>query len=532
MAFDDLNNYPDSHEFECDICIVGAGAAGITIAKSLTSTKKNVILLESGGLEYEQATQSLYKGLNIGKKYFELIHDRLRYFGGTTNHWGGWCAPYTKEDFYEHDWITTSGWPLNKKELDPYYEIAQKVCNILPYKYLDDDWPQKDDWGNPRPTTANKFNDKKITSRVWQHSTTKFSTAYEDLLKQAKNVKVLFHANALELVATENSASIQHIVLSTIERKKATIKAKQFVLACGGLENPRLLLLSDSVNKFGIGNEHDLVGRYFMEHLEGPTAKVIFNKNQNWFRRYSPRREINGTGVTSGLCTSYSARKRLKILHHSTTIDHQIDYDSGYLSLRRIMSEAMGGEVPNNLLDDVINTAGDIDEVFKWVYHRINNEHYFPPVKPKNSYTLFSRTETEPNYNSRMYLGDKLDHFGQRQIVLDWQTSELDKQTIFKSNMLLAEEVGRLKLGRVKLADWLYDGTNEIPIDGGHHHIGTTKMSNDATNGVVDANCKVHGIDNLYIAGSSVFPTGGYVNPTLTIVALAARLADYVSTRA
>ena len=262
MSFTDLNDLTEDQQLSCDVCIIGAGAAGITLAKTLNNKNISVILLESGDMEYEQETQSLYEGSSIGRKYFNLSYDRLRYFGGATNHWGGWCSPFTKEDFYQHHWIENSGWPITKEDLDPHYKKAQKVCGIAAYKYLEKDW------ADTREIDSQQFLTDKITSRIWQHADIRFGETYGNELKNSKNINLIFHANALELVPDKNEEHIDHVIISTLSHKKSKVKAKKYIVACGGLETPRLMLLSNRINPAGIGNSHDLVGRYFMDHLE------------------------------------------------------------------------------------------------------------------------------------------------------------------------------------------------------------------------------------------------------------------------
>ncbi len=507
---------------DADICIIGAGAAGITLAWALRDSPLNVILLESGGLAYDAAIQSLYKGESVGRSYFPLDATRLRYFGGSTNHWGGWCAPLQEIDFEPRSWVPYSGWPIRKQQLDPYYATAQQLCQLGPYHYQVEDW-------NDEYRAFPPFHPDKVQIGFWQFSPpTRFGKQYRDVLEQAKNVRVFLYANVAELVTNEGASQVKAAHIRTLQGKTGTVRARVFILACGGIENARLLLLSQRTESRGLGNRHDLVGRFFMDHPHDVPAVILATEPRTLVQSFTVFTRFDGSArLVAGLGPSPAAQASQKILNCSGTVIFDTGPpETGYDAFTRVKQSLQQGEWPDDLAWRLWRMVSDLDDVFGGAW-RPKGEPYVGNV---TLVKLLGRSEQEPNPNSRITLSHERDPLGLPQARLDWRLTELDKRSVRVANELLGEELGRLSLGRLRLADWLLTDDNgwSPKMEGGHHHMGTTRMADDSRQGVVDRNCQVHGIGNFYIAGSSVFPTSGYANPTLTLVALALRLADYV----
>ena len=248
-------------QLDCDVCIIGAGAAGISMAAELEGSGLGIVVLESGGTVREDDTQDLYRGRTLGAPQFPLDLSRLRFLGGTTNHWGGLCRPFDPLDFQHRDWVPHSGWPIAFEELDPYYARAHEVCDLGPYDYTSDAW---DGIGDPGPRLARE---PAIALKVIQHSKpTRFAEKYEPLLRLSDTTRVLLHANAYEIVPSPSSRSVERVVVKLLDGRTFAVRPRAVVLACGGIENARLLLLSNRVTAEGLGNHHDLVGRYYMDH--------------------------------------------------------------------------------------------------------------------------------------------------------------------------------------------------------------------------------------------------------------------------
>ena len=191
--FVDARSVPTKTVVECDICIIGAGAAGLTLAREFSGQEFRVCLLESGGLEFDAATQSLYQGKNAGPLQIELDTERIRYFGGTTNLWGGYCRPLDEEDFEERDWVPNSGWPFRRAELEPYYERAHRLCQLGPFNYNIDAWNSDD------KNCSSPFNTGRLVTKFFQLVPTepddlrRFGRVYRDDIRSSPNTVSYTH---------------------------------------------------------------------------------------------------------------------------------------------------------------------------------------------------------------------------------------------------------------------------------------------------------------------------------------------------
>src|ERR1019366_1157622 len=267
--FIDARSVPAGTTVESDLCIVGAGAAGIAMALEFLNAGLRVSLVESGGLEFEPDAQALDAGQSVGRPYQDVATDRARYFGGTTNLWGGWCMPLDPIDFEPRDGLPYRGWPIDRTELDPWYEKAHKVLHLGPFEY------RPSSWGIRTEDTPDPFKGPHFLCRLLQSSPQpNFAGVYGPTLKQADAVTVYLHANAMHLAADDAGHEVQELRVATLSGKRFTIRSKVYVLAAGGIENARLLLVSGTADGPGLGNEHDLVGRFFMTHVEYGSSTI------------------------------------------------------------------------------------------------------------------------------------------------------------------------------------------------------------------------------------------------------------------
>lgn len=503
-----------------DLCIVGAGAAGIAIAREFASTGYTVLLVESGGLQFDRDVQDLYKGTNV-RGDFSLTTTRFRLFGGTTYVWGGWCAPLDEADFRKRAWVPHSGWPITRADLLPFYRRAQSLCQLGPYRYSVQDWPTL-------AADALRIDPQKLEHRLWQLSPpTVFGEVYREELRAAPGVTVLLNATATEIVTVQNAQSVHEVRLASLGGRRSRVSARAYVLACGGIEIPRLLLASNGVEAAGVGNGRDLVGRFFMEHPHPDAGGVLLSGGGESFRPYVER-EVGGEQVILGFGPSERAQQRLGLLNSSVAVHDPIHFEptDAWDSLMKL-SRALGEpRWPESAGSHVWTVLRDFDGVLSEAYLRARQG-------PVRGYTLTVRTETAPNPNNRVTLAAERDALGMPRVRLQWQPAALDRITAATSMKLLAEEFGRLGIGRVRINELLLQDdtrwTDNLNWVG--HHMGTTRMSGDPNAGVVDADCRVHGVANLFVASSSVFPTSGFANPTLTILALSLRLADHLKAK-
>ena len=532
--FLDARQIPRDEVVETDLCVIGGGAAGIAMAREFTGGSVKVCLVESGGLEFDADTQSLYEGNNIGREYYELDVSRLRFFGGSTNHWGGWCGLLNKIDFQRRPWVPYSGWPITRADLDPYYERADAICNVGLYIYDERVWQQLG-------YTAHPFADDKVVDNFWQMSrdawkgfagAPRFGELYGDDLKKSENVTVLLHANVTNIQANDAANSVRYLDIRTLDGNRAKVRARAYVLCCGGIENARVLLASDTVEVNGLGNGNDLVGRFFMEHPHTPCATISPEGVRHLVEQYSERlAPSNGITYRAALRLSADAQRRDKVLNGSVTIDSVTTPDSGVIAAQTIWRDIKEGRLSKDLGAKLWEMTKDLGPVMRGAYQRFVEEQ--PVVPPYSEVYLYSRSEQAPNPDSRVLLSEERDALGMRRADLDWRLTKLDKRTVKVMTQVIGTELTRLNLARVRIDDWLLESGDQWDeeMGGGHHHMGTTRMTDDPRQGVVDKNCRMHRVENLYVAGSSVFPTSGYVNPTLTIVALSLRLVDHLKTR-
>jgi len=493
-VFVDAHTLPDGHVIEADVCIIGGGAAGISMAREFIGTRHRVALLESGGFEFDAETQSLYRGRNTGLPTFDVHVNRLRYFGGTTNHWAGHCRPLDPIDFEARDWIPHSGWPLTRDELDPYYRRAQPICELGEYRYGDLEY-FTERTGLPVLELAQS----RLESVVYNQSTpTRFGHIYREEIRDARNVTVYLNANLMELETDPGARHVTAARVACLDGPRMAARARRFVLATGGMENARLLLLSSSARPAGLGNDHGLVGRYFMDHvLLRPGADISFSVPGVDLRLYRSLHEVAGGRMFSVLAAS---EERLRSERLANFRIHLVPSGPRY-------SQPAGGVVSR--LDGFRHGSAGREDGY-------------------GSIALHLVLEPVPNPESRITLGRERDRLGQRRIAVDWRLTDAELANARRALELAALEFGRLGLGRGYGA--IFADPDHWPgnLEAGKHHCGTTRMAADPTRGVVDGDCRVHGVDNLYVAGSSVFPAIGYANPTLTIVALALRLADHL----
>jgi len=500
----DARNSENNSVIEGDICIIGAGAAGISIAMEWLNSPYKIILLEGGGFNYDDKVQELYDGKTTGQHYYPLKACRLHYFGGTTGHWAGFCSTLDAIDFKKRDWVPESGWPIARADLDPFYVRAQKNLDLGPYDYSLSFWQKTHPLFKPLLT-----DDSVVWNKMWQFSPpTRFGTKYHDPIVNAKNIHLYTYANVTDITANENTSHIEVVTIKNYAGKKHNVRAKIFVLACCAIQNARILLASNKQNPRGLGNDHDLVGRNFMEHIEISSGEL-------WLAKPNPlplyHLDFGVTKVRSELAISEGRQVENKILNGTVSLT-----PLSAAKTMKPMIDLWNDNDPRKSLENL--KAGAAAES--------------QPVSLKNrSYELFTRIEQAPNPDSRITLESEKDSLGVPRATLNWVLTPLEKRSIRKIHELLGQQVGLAGIGRVKMLEYLQDkNDNSWPsfTGGGWHHMGTTRMSDDPTKGVVDANCKVHRIDNLFIAGSSCFATAGAPNPTLTLTALSLRLSDHL----
>jgi choline dehydrogenase-like flavoprotein len=517
-------------ERDSEICIIGAGAAGLTVARRLLSLGRSVILLESGGGDYEAAAADLNAGDNVGEDYYELKHARLRFFGGTTAIWGGRCAELDPIDLEPRNWVPHSGWPISYEVLSAYYREARPLFDLAPEAASADTLRRA---GAPIPV----FDPALLATPVWAFDMRFNRFAREscrDVVDHPR-CEVFFHATVTSIDAVASGGAIEHVRAASLNGRRLTVRAKAFVLAAGGLENPRLLLASNAVLPAGLGNQSDAVGRFFMEHPHARGGRIVDARAWPLLKAFGRRHRIAGQDLAGLIASAAPAQQRERILNSSLTIvarqPEQVSQFWGMRAYSKIKHNVAPTKGGRNLWIATKRFAGwaqrNVDPLRPWLLHKLK----------RVDVALLVRAEQAPNPDSRVTLSDDRDALGMPRLRLDWRLGELDVRSVQGLVKLLGEELQRLGMGKVEPAAWLMEPAGKWRTDplisahpiGGYHHMGTTRMSDDPNSAVTDAHARVHGLANLYVAGSSLFPTSGWANPTLTIVALALRTADRIA---
>lgn len=552
----DARQVPRDHVVEADVCIVGSGPAGLTLARELAATGVGVCILESGGRQYDDATQSLAEGRFTGASHFELLRNaRRRQLGGMANQWdseigirdrlGFRAGPLDPIDFEKRDWLPHSGWPFGRAELDPYYERVHTSFGLGPYKYAGEYWENA--VARQLPLDGETF-----ATDVWTFVRQEiFTTELPEALAQAPNVSIYLWANVVEVETDDTATNVTAVRVACLTGSTFRVRARLFVLAAGGLENARLLLLSDSVQSGGLGNGHNVVGRFFTEHqpVHGGT---LFPADRGLIDRLSlyDVRTVNDVPVIGKLTLKEDVARREQLLGFSVAfLPKHRRYRKAqqeYLhSAEALARAAVRGRLPKNARDHLRNAVTGSDFIAARALNKASGGRLFadfnagPDMLNGGGWSAsgdasrhFSvidvhlHVEQAPHPENRVMLLRDLDALGCRKTHLHWLWRQRDIESVQRAQLLLADGFRRAGLGEYRIA--VEAGRPVLDASGLHHHMGTTRMHEDPKQGVVDANQRVHGVSNLYVAGYSVFPTGGYMNPTLTVLAMSLRLADHI----
>lgn len=505
-----------------DVCIVGGGAAGITLARELANSHLQVCLLESGGLQRDEATQGLYEGEIIGLPY-DLMATRSRFLGGSSNCWGGFCRPFESHLFQARPWVPDSGWPINAAMMEEYYDRAHRMCGLDPKGYDVKERLAAVRGHHLRPMRLG--NDRLITSLAQLNKERRrLGSFYRRELKDSPNIAVYLYANAVELRSSAGGGAIQKLRVACLSGNTFQVAARIYVLACGAIDNARLLLASNAVETAGVGNRHDLVGRYFMEHPTRPVAEVTLNPDaRQSVTAYIDRFALMRLPVAAELNIPFATQRREQMLDSAMHVELELigENSPSTAAAKEIFGDLWRGCPPREpmqrlraLMSDPLAGLAFAGGLFTAANALVKRRR------------LVVSTEQCPNPDSRITLSDERDALGMPRVRLDWRLNSLDRHTMSRTAEILQEDLRRS--GIVEASALLIDDDCAEGPRWNWHHIGTTRMHQNPRHGVVDADCRVHGVGNLYIAGSSVFPTAGNHTPTLTIIALAMRTADHL----
>lgn len=473
----DYQSQKELHELY-DVCIIGGGPAGIALALRLAGYGRRVVLVEGGGHEYSLRSQALYQCASSGLNAY-VDATRLRFLGGTSNHWTGRCRPFEASDFSMPPPGDLPGWPIAFSEIERYLPEAMGILDLpvaSDFKAINADLPGGD-------FEADRF----LLSPP-----TRFAQKYDQALRDTEGLDVFINCNCVDLDFDRGTGRIAAVVVSDYDLRREKLKARHYILASGAIENARQLLNSESLLAAGIISQTGIAGSCFMEHLNIDIGTFI-------------------------LADALDASRRQYFTSDTFVRKHQVGKGNMTFSL---LAQVKSYGRTAAIKDFFKNMACEIGVADKL--------DFIAKFNCPGDGVISTLIEQFPSQNSRISLLDERDGLGMRKANLHWELSPEDRETIKTLGLEVAKRFAEAGLGFVKLHDNIYDSALPLEVGPHAHHMGTTRMAEVAEYGVVDKNCKVFGVDNLYMAGSSIFATGGACNPTMPILQLALRLADHL----
>lgn len=496
---------PDNQQ-RFDLCIVGAGAAGLTLALELDGSSLRVAVLESGSFGSNPRAQNLNRGqIGDGLGHAPLHEVRFRTVGGTTSQWGGSCLPYDPLDFEPRPEVGRLGWPLKRADLGPYYDRAAPYVEIGSSTFDARALQAPNDPDAIRGISSTGS----FTTRYWRTGPpTHFGDRYRSRLLASKNVALITGATATGLSLPGAGQRVERLQVQTLEGGRFWIRAAAFVLAMGGLETPRLLLSSTGHHPAGVGNERGLVGRFYSPHINVTHGIVALAPGVTAHARYE--KAADGIDLRRFLTLTEHAQRTQRLLNCKITVE----------SLSDVPSQRLTHEIAGVIRRTAYRPRGLKGRLFDAAYR------WAPPPDRGFLHALNTAFEQLPNPESRVVLSDRRDALGMATLRVHHRILPQDLKSATATYELLGRTLGELGLGRL-----YYDPSGEGVLRASlavSHHTGTTRMADTPSQGVVDRNAQVFGVENLFVASASVFPTSSHANPTFTIVAMAIRLADHL----
>lgn len=514
----------DSPEsYKARVCIAGAGVAGILLASRLAAKGLEVHLLEGGGLEPEDSGQELYKVKMAGVPHRGATEGRFRTFGGSSTRWGGQILPYTEDVLHPPSGLGLPSWPVELREIEPYYEEVQQIFQVSRCPFTD---ALVAEFGRPLPFISDEV---RLRFSKWAPFTRRnlANTVGRECTANAR-VTVFTHASVLSVELNENGGAVRELTATNDRGSSFHFCADIFVLCLGTIETSRLLLASTSVSSAGVGNDRDQVGRYFHDHIGVTAAEISVEDRAKVIESFAPF--ISGRTVhTPKLEATAELRQKRQLLSVMAHFPVEEPEDSGAGTMRSILQAVQRRQFDRELNRNLLKMPGASAEMLQLLWAaKVKGRR---ALSNRAGISLHIDTEQRPQAESRIRLAEERDRLGMPVCVVDWKVSEDERDTV-KS---FAETIDRVLRGmgitglrwNREIGEsgegWLACATDTF------HMMGGTRMGIDSSSSVVDGNLRVHGLENLYIASCSTFPTGGSSNPTFTLMALTLRLKDRIA---
>ena len=573
----DLGDIAPDEALSCDVLIIGGGAAGLTLARGLEGSRLDVLIAESGGLEQAEETEALSRVLTRpgnwsdqqtanrnafhGPQTLLWSHEnqeygvRCRGLGGSTANWAGKSATFDEMDFATRPWVPHSGWPVEPAALAPYLDRAAGLLNLSVNCYDDALW-QKMGRRPPEPRPDPEV----LRSFFWQFARSTISPievmhlGREFLHRPAAGTRILTGATALKVLAEPGGTQAHGALFADRSGATRPISARIVVLAASAIENARLLLVSDDHQPGGLGNAHGNVGRYLLDHpsaaLAGFHGAGIAQLSE-LFGFYGLRHEHGSGMYMRGLAPTPAVQERDALLNCAVYFQGERAPDDPFTAAKRILrrrSQSYTGDAlavlrsPGMVAKGLARLAFQskrfpkpltrfiVNQMVRFRPNMVAEEYLTQGVPHKlTGLRIIAVCEQAPDPENRVELSSERDRFGTPLPIVRWRIGTREAHTMARLAHLLESAFARAGLPPPQLESWTRTADLEqVAVIDMAHSAGTTRMSHDPAQGVVDGNCKVHGVEGLYVAGASIFPTSGHANPTLMIMGFALRLAEHL----
>jgi choline dehydrogenase-like flavoprotein len=505
----DLESIPGEVANESDVCVVGGGIAGLLIAQRLAARGMTVHVLEAGGLELEERSQALYDAEMGGERHLGTTEGRFRTLGGSSTRWGGQLLPYTPDIFVPPPKAPSQQWPMDDRELTPYYAEIQQMMgtDALPF-----DAGLLPALGH-EPVEFSPAIELRYSKWIPFQKRNLAKTVGEKL-KTDERVTIFTHANVAGLEG--DGGKITEALVLTYGGRSFRFRAKVFVVATGTIESSRLMLLSS-----GVPNEHDQVGRYFHDHVSFAAAEFRGAARARMLEKLGPFL-VDGTLHTCKMEASAELRARenlIAVMAHVVMLEPE---DSGVAAVRGMLTALQNGRLREGLTQNLLPMLRGLGDVIRLaVYARWKKRR---AVSQRAAVRLQIDSEQLPTAETRIRLSEAKDALGLRKAVVDWRVHDAERDTAVRFAPVIAAELERLGMKPEAWDAGLSAGRPKM-VDT-YHAMGGLRMGTDPSESVVDTKLRVHGLENLYVASCAVYPAGGSSNPTFTLIALALRFAD------
>ncbi len=503
--------------FSCDIVVIGAGAVGIAMAVELTRQGSDVILLEAGGVSLDSRSQDIYKNARSSGSFLEGLHaGRFRLLGGTTNFWGGQLVRFDAPVLEGRSWVVPQGWPISLATLDPFYDRVFSLCAIGNIKM--DDASVWSHLAAPKPVMGD---DVEIFLSRWLPNPN-FAQVFSGDIEGDK-LTTIVHANVVGFSAGAEGGNVESVHLKTLDGREADVRASKVVLACGTVEICRLLMLPFWGGKAAPWNANPLLGRFFTDHIDS-TAGEIKPKDRKSFHNLFDNIFIDGFKYQPKIKLSKMAQVEHEVLEACAQFLFTSSYDDHLANIKLFVRAIMTGRRPQNLMQvpSHLIALWKVLLPLAWRYFRTNRGFH-----PGNA-GIYLRVTSEqlPNVESRISLRPERDVLGLPMVDVHWAIDGREIETIALFAERIDAALDEAGIARVEIDPLLKarDPAYMKGVDDTNHQMGGARMGATAVDGVVDANLKVFGAENLYVGGAAVFPVTGFANPTLTAIALGLRL--------